>query len=481
MKKILFYTLLTAVALTTVSCDEDFNEDVAAPQTWPQEEAITLPGFVATAAAPVDLASADSVTVFAYTTPANLPEGTTIDNFRLEVTPDGVEGVKAITVDASANGKVTAAELQKIIEDNYGKRPVERTLNAKLYANLMKEGQASLLTCDPIAIKATPKAPQISQHYYVIGDPSKWELAETSLAFNHSGKDVYDDPVFTVVFPVSDGEVWFALTDDITVEKDDWSYVFGCVEGNGENGMEGTLGRRSDLTDDGSLKVVVDGDASFVKVTLNMMEYSYKIEKLNFAEYIYEVGNNNNWGNEGHPVYALQGPAFDGVYHGAIYLKSGFKFRSNAMDWDGTGNWGLNENKDEGILVNDAGSSDIALTKDGFYKIIVDLAKMTYSLTPFEQLSIIGDGQPGGWDNDTPLTYDETENCWKATGVKLTAEKFIKFRTIGSWDIINIGGTSLSNLVFNSNDNIPVEEGGTFTVKLFLETQAQPYATLAKE
>lgn len=25
MKKILFYTLLTAVAFTTVSCDEDFN------------------------------------------------------------------------------------------------------------------------------------------------------------------------------------------------------------------------------------------------------------------------------------------------------------------------------------------------------------------------------------------------------------------------------------------------------------------------
>ncbi|WP_294585996.1 DUF5115 domain-containing protein [uncultured Bacteroides sp.] len=481
MKKILFYTLLTAVAFTTVSCDEDFNEDVAAPQTWPQEEAITLPGFAATATGSVDLASGDSVAVFNYTTPSDLPAGTTIDKFRLELIPDGIEGAKAVTVNASANGKVASADLQKVIEDSFGKRPVERTLNANLYADLMKEGQASLLTCDPIIIKATPKAPQISQHYYIIGDPSKWEPAETSLAFNHSGKDVYDDPIFTVVFPVTDGEVWFAITDDITVEKNDWAYVIGCAEGNGNNGMEGKLARRSDIGNDGSFKIVVDGDASFVKVTLNMMEYSYQIEKLNFAEYIYEVGNNNNWGNDGHPVYALQGPAYDGVYHGAMYLKSGFKFRSNAADWNGSGNWGLNANKEEGILVNDGGSSDIALTKDGFYKIVVDLAKMTYSLTPFEQLGIIGDGQPGGWDNDTPLTYDEAEDCWKAAGVELTAGKSIKFRTIGSWDIVNIGGASLSNLVFNSNDNIQVEESGTFTVKLFLETQGKPYATLVKE
>lgn len=481
MKKILFYTLLAAVAFTTVSCDEDFNEDVASPQTWPQEEAITLPGFSATAAASVDLASGDSVAVFNYTAPSNLHEGTTIDKFRLEITPDGVEGAKSATVNASANGKVASVDLQKVIEDNFGKRPVERTLNAKLYANLMKEEQASLLTCDPIVIKATPEAPQISQHYYIIGAPSKWEVTETSLAFSHSGKDVYEDPVFTVVFPVTDGETWFAITDDVAIEKNDWSYVIGCAEGNGNNGMEGKLARRSEIGDDGSFKVVVDGDASFVKVTLNMMEYSYKIEKLNFAEYIYEVGNNNNWGNDGHPVYALQGPAFDGIYHGAMYLKSGFKFRSNAADWNGSGNWGLNATKDEGILINDGGSSDIALANDGFYKIIVDLAKMTYSLTPFEQLGIIGDGQPGGWDNDTPLTYDEAESCWKATGVELTAGKSIKFRTIGSWDIVNIGGASLSSLVFNSNDNISVEESGKFTVKLFLETQGQPYATLTKE
>lgn len=53
MKKILFNTLLCAAALTAVSCSEDFNEGVAAPQAWPQEEAITLPGFTATAASSV--------------------------------------------------------------------------------------------------------------------------------------------------------------------------------------------------------------------------------------------------------------------------------------------------------------------------------------------------------------------------------------------------------------------------------------------
>lgn len=157
MKKIIFYTLLTAVAFTTVSCDEDFNEDVAAPQTWSQEEAVTLPGFTASAVSTVDLASADSVVVFNIT-PSALPEGTTVDNFRLEITPDAVDGAAVVTVKTAGNGKVASADLQKIIEDNYGKRPVERTLNAKLYANLMKDGQASLLTTAPIVVKAIPRS-----------------------------------------------------------------------------------------------------------------------------------------------------------------------------------------------------------------------------------------------------------------------------------------------------------------------------------
>ena len=483
MKKHFLYTLLLGAAFSFTACDEDFD-DVAAPQAWPQEEAVTIPGFSATAVESIDLANAgEDVVVFNPQLSADLPEGAVIANYRLEVTPSVAGGgdtpaaradVKAkVTIQATAEGKVATKDLQAAIEEFFGKRPVERSMDAVLYADMMQGGQATLLTAASFIIKAKPKAPQISQHYYLIGDPSKWEPTEVSMPFNHSGKDVYEDPIFTIVFPVQDGETWFAVSDDKAAEANEWSLVFGCAEGNGENGMEGKLNRRSVLGNDGSWKVVVDGDAKFIKMTLNMMEYTYKLEKLNFAEYIYEVGDNNNWGQG----YALHSPQMDGVYHAALRLNGGFKLRSNLNDWDGAGNWGSNAEK--GILINDGGSGNIQVPQEGFYWVSVDLGKLTYQLQPFEKMGIIGDGQPGGWDSDTPMIYDAAEKCWKAEGVALEAGKKIKFRSLGTWDLANYGG-SLDNIIYNAGD-ISIAESGTFTVKLYLETAGKFYAELIKE
>lgn len=474
MNKKLVYGL--AIIAGLVSCNDDYT-DWASPQSNSENEAVekfTL--TVQPAVSSIDFATETAESIQLFST--NLQSGQT-DAYNVAFSAENV--TETVVLTAASDGTVASAELQDVVATIYGKAPVERTLSVKVSADVAISTADGTIVAEkeaqPFTLNITLDAPQISEHYYLIGAPSSWDMADTSLPFSHSGKNVYDDPVFTCTFPVEDGEIWFAITDDVTLEQNDWSYVFGCAEGNGQNGMEGKLKRRSELTDDGSWKVVIDGDAKFVKVTINMMEYSYSIEKLNFAEYIYEVGNNNGWG-EG---YALQGPNFDGYYYGAMYLVSGFKFRSNVGDWEGSGNWGLNASNDEGILVNDDVSGNISVAEDGHYMIEVNLVDMTYTLTPFTQLGIIGDGQPGGWDSDTPLTYNETEKCWEAANVQLSAGKSIKFRTVGSLDVVNIGGSSLSDLVFNSQDNIPVEKDGTFTVKLYLETQTTPHATLIEE
>lgn len=469
MKKILFYTLLTAVAFTTVSCDEDFNEGVAAPQTWPQEEAVTLPGFAATATSAVDLASGDSVAVFNIT-PSGLPEGTTVDNYRLEMTPEGVEDAKATTVNASANGKVASADLQKVIEDNFGKRPVERTLNAKLYANLMKEGQASLLTCDPIVVKATPKAPQISNHYYIIGDPSKWEPAETSLAFTHSGKDVYEDPIFTVMFPVADGETWFAITDDVTVEKNDWSYVFGCVEGNGNNGIEGKLARRSELSDDGSWKVVVDGDASFVKVVINMMEGTYSIQKI-VPEY-YIVGAMQGWSDskktcmlypQGKMTYSYT-TKFEGDGNLKLWLGSDFGI------WDACYGAAVDgSDAASGALVSTGAGAAVCPEKGAFYTFTADFSTMTYKWTKlenqapasYEKIGLIGDFN--GWGGDFEMEQVTPHN-WYVAGLTVEAEGGIKFRANAGWDVNWGVGADLSHDLSVDNYGVGSNGGGNLKI-----------------
>ena len=467
MKKYLLYSLFGAAALSMASCNEDFN-DVAAPQEWAQEEAITLPGLTVDSVTTVDLALAgDSVTIFNPSVSGTLPEGTTLDNFRINLVAEN--GQK--TLNASTTGKVATAELQTVIEELYGKRPTERTFTATVYANVMMNGQASLIKAET-TVKAIPVAPQISQHYYLIGAPSAWEPTCVTMPFNHSGKDVYEDPIFTIVFPVSDGETWFAVADDITVETADWKQVFGCAEGNGANGEEGVLKRRADLTDDGSFMVNVAGDAKFIKMTLNMMEYTYKIEKLNFQEFIYVPGNHQNWNPGAAP--ALQSPNFDGVYKGFSYLNGNFKF-TKERNWNGEYNFNDFATKDDIFFNNDG--SNINISEEGFYQITADVAASKLSAVK-TTWGIIGPAQAGGWDSDTDMTWNAADESWTAT-VELAADEF-KFRANDDWGI-NVGG-SFDNLS-QDGGNMKVAEAGTYEVKLFLtrSTSDKMYCTLTKK
>ena len=467
MKKYLIYSLFGAAALSMASCNEDFN-DVAAPQEWAQEEAITLPGLSISPVATVDLANAgDSVAIFNPSVSGTLPEGATVANFRVDLAAENGTS----TLNASTTGKVATADLQTAIEKAYGKRPEAREFAATVYANIMTNGQASLIKSET-TVTAIPQAPQISKNYYLIGAPSAWEPTCVTMPFNHSDKDVYEDPIFTIVFPVSDGETWFAVADDITVETADWKQVFGCAEGNGANGEEGVLKRRADLTDDGSFKVVVDGDAKFIKMTLNMMEYTYKIEKLNFEEYIYVPGNHQGWAPDKAP--RLHGANSDGKYVGYSCLDGGFKF-TKGPGWNfGEYNWGSFTSHPEGFTGE--GGGDITCTVKGFYLIEADVATGTLKATP-TTWGIIGDATADGWNSDQDMTWNTEKHCWCAT-ITLT-DGTIKFRANDGWDI-NFGGNP-DNLSANG-DNIPVT-AGTYDIDLYLErtTSENIYCTMTKK
>ena len=477
MKSISKYLMSALVVLLAASCQDAENE-FAGPQAYPKEDAITVPGFTASSTSAIDLATdAASVDVFNLSDAA-LPEGFALGTARIVIEPTDVEA-EATEIATDVDGMASVADLQALVESTYGKRPVNRAFKAQVYVDAIKDGQAVLIDAGVIDVNLTPKAPQISDAYYIIGEPGAWDPSDITLKFNHSGNDVYGDPVFTITIPVADndgdGNMWFAISDAIAAEAystsggKDWSKVIGCAEGNGNNTEEGKVARRAEIGNDGSFMIPVDGTAKYIRITLNMMDYSYKIEKLNFAEFIYERGDNNGWGG-----YALHGPNFDGVYYGAMKLNTMFKFCGDASDWNLAGNWGYSA---DGILGEN--SNDNIPCTSGFYMITADIANMTYKLTPFTKIGIIGDGQPGGWNDDTFMTYDETNHCWVATGVALTAGGSIKFRSDAAWDNVNIGGASLDKLVFNSIDNISVTTSGTYTVKLYLENESgQPYATL---
>jgi hypothetical protein len=321
----------------------------------------------------------------------------------------------------------------------------------------------------------------VADAYYLIGGPEDWagSAASKSQKFSHSSASVADDPVFTYVLEGTGGDIWFAIGDDEACDAitndGDWSKLFGTTKGNGENGLSGSLSRRSSLSDDGSFKV--DGTSKFIRVQINMAEMTYTITPLNFNEYIYEAGVNNNWGTEAQPLYCGDG---NGTYKGFFYAqdadwsggKGAFKFQAEFNNWDV--NYGFGSGNDsEGTLAE--GGDNIMVTP-GFYYAEIDIAAMTYKLTSISGIGIIGPAQAGGWDNDTDLAYNPETRAWEGT-VELAADEF-KFRANDGWDI-NWGGSE-NNLTQNGA-NMKIAEAGKYFIQFFPTCENKSYCKIEKK
>lgn len=463
MKKLSLYISIALAGLFMGSCSEDFK-DWADPQTNPQEDAITIPGFTATAAQAIDFASVttDSVNTFSLSSAA-LPEGFTLGNARIELTPQGVENATKTTVNTSLDGKGAVADLASVVESAYGKRPTARTFDAQVYVNAIKEGQAVLIDAGKINLVMTPKAPFIDAAYYLVGDMfttddvNGWNTISDKQTFKHSDKDVYEDPIFTITFETTKADQYWKIIPKANVDA-----------GNTDASAAGVVGPKVDGEDSitGSL-TNVDAKAGKIakagkyKLTIDMMDYSYTLEEVNYDPFIYFIGSTDGWKSNDQKL-ALVDDA-KGVYTGYVYLADPnaagfeFKFQRAQGNWDtaiGAGTFvsfgGAAIGVDNGNIGVNAG--------EGVYYMDVNLSEGTITATKIETMGMIGGFN--NWDGDAPMTWNADEYCFEATKVGVTADGW-KFRVNGGWDI-NLGG-SLNNLTAGG-DNITVAGN---TVKLY--------------
>ena len=113
----------------------------------------------------------------------------------------------------------------------------------------------------------------------------------------------------------------------------------------------------------------------------------------------------------------------------------------------------------------------------GYYLIVADTEKLTYTATP-TVWGIIGDATPGGWDNSTAMTYDKTTKVWTLTA-NLT-QKEMKFRANNAW-ALNFGDKGADGILdFNAPDNIKVPSAGNYTITLDLSSPRNYKYTLKK-
>ena len=439
--------------MAMVSCTEDYT-DWGNPQTNPQEEAVA---FGNGSVAPVDVINladvkTEKVKVASIVAPTSSDAAYT-PNYKINF--DGQ------SFDIDAEGNMAKADLVNYITNKYGKRPKERDIDATLDAWQSNGSTAvKMVTSETFQVKAIPEAPFIDNGYYLVGDMfttddvNGWTKG-VAKAFNHSEKDVYDDPVFTVSFETTKADQYWKIIPKKNIDADDlWAPGVVGPKVDGDDSMTGAL-------TNGEAKAGKIAKAGKYKLTINMMDYSYTIEEVNYDPFIYFIGSTDGWKSNDQKL-ALVDDA-KGVYTGYVYLADPnnagfeFKFQRAPGNWDtaiGAGTFvsfaGAAIGVDNGNLGVNAG--------EGVYYMDVNLSEGTITATKVETMGMIGGFN--NWDGDAVMTWNAEEYCFEATNAGVTADGW-KFRVNGGWDI-NLGG-SLNNLTAGG-DNLSVAGN---TVKLY--------------
>ena len=449
IKKILLgMTLL----MSMVSCTEDYT-DWGNPQSNPQEEAVSFGDGSVTPVDVIDLAKVETekVKVASIVAPTSSNAAYT-PNYKINF--DGQ------SFDIDADGNMATAELTSYIVDKYGKRPTERDIDATLDAWVSNGATAvKMATSEKFQIKAIPEAPVIEEGYYLVGDMfttddvNGW-TKEVAKAFNHSDKDVYEDPVFTVSFETTKADQYWKIIPKKNIDSGDiWAAGVVGPKVDGDDSMTGTL-------TNGDAKAGKIAKAGKYKLTINMMDYTYTIEEVKYDPFIYFIGATDGWTNAEQKLALVD--ANTGTYTGFLYCAdpnnwgNQFKFQRVAGSWDNEINAGA-FNTFDGAATNENGNIGVN-AGEGVYYFDVNLANGTIKATKVETMGIIGGFNK--WGGDAAMTWNAEEYCFEATNVGVTADGW-KFRVNGGWDI-NLGG-SLNNLTAGG-DNIAVAGN---TIKLY--------------
>lgn len=439
--------------MSMVSCTEDYT-DWGNPQSNSQEEAVAFGNGSVT---PVDVINLADVTTEKIKV-ASIVAPTSSD---AAYTPNYKINFDGQSFDIDADGNMAKADLVNYITNKYGKRPTERDIDATLDAWQSNGSTAvKMVTSETFQVKAIPEAPVIEEGYYLVGDMfttddvNGWTKG-VAKAFNHSDKDVYEDPVFTVSFETTKADQYWKIIPKKNIDADDlWAPGVVGPKVDGDDSMTGAL-------TNGDAKAGKIAKAGKYKLTINMMDYSYTIEEVNYDPFIYFIGSTDGWKSNDQKL-ALVDDA-KGVYTGYVYLADPnaagfeFKFQRAQGNWETAIGAGTFVSFDGAAIGVDNGNIGVN-AGEGVYYMDVNLSEGTITATKIETMGMIGGFN--NWDGDAVMTWNAEEYCFEATNAGVTADGW-KFRVNGGW-AVNLGG-SLNNLTAGG-DNLTVAGN---TVKLY--------------
>ena len=399
---------MALLSMGLVACNQDFETEFV-PQTNTPESLLQASDVTvaASSATTIDLADfideAEGVDKNIAIGTVSVKEGALPANTILKATVEFSKDadfansifLEANSLEGSNEISVKASELQDAYFNYITRNPATTDLYTRTVIYTVTGGDAEAIVGKPNenfyaerTVKFTPLFKvQISPAYYVIGAAAGWSAdAARTQKFSRSDADVYDDPIFTIIVDTGGDDCWFAIGDDAAldaVEAGDWNQLLG-VKGTSED-LEGTMDTRTNLGGDHSFHVT---GAKKLRITLDMMEYSYKIEPVNIADAYYLIGGPGEWNAESALTMQFSRSSkdlFDDPYFSYTFESTGgemwFAFGDkDAIDAVAEGTWNqLFGTKGESTDLS--GSFDRRYNLDGDHSFCVDGSAKFYRFT----------------------------------------------------------------------------------------------------
>lgn len=477
--------------MAMVSCTEDYT-DWGNPQTNPQKEAVAFGNGSVTPVDVINLADVKTEKVKV----ASIVAPTSSD---AAYTPTYKINIDGQSFDIDADGNMAKADLVNYITGKWGKRPTERDIDATLDAWLSNGSTAAkMATSETFQVKAIPEAPFIDAAYYLVGDLTEWGL-DTKLKFAHSDADVYEDPVFTLMFTTTkDNQCWKIIPQGNVDAGNIWAVenapkgVVG-IEQDGDNAMSGKLlTTNSKGNKAGAGKIA---KAGMYQMTINMMDYTYTIKQI--APEYYLVGKLQDWKSEPKDKTCL-------MYAETPMVQSyttQWNDDANLKIWLGSdwGDWNnaygsatmADANTPTGSLKVDNKAGAIVCPEPGaFYTFKADFSTMTYSWTKlenqnpteFEHVSLIGVG--GKWNDGDDIDMKQVaphnwfiETTLPVGGFKIRGNH--DWNKGGNWGYTKDQKFTSTGKLFNDGGSGDIKIATAGKYRIFFNDITNEYAIIA--
>lgn len=157
------------------------------------------------------------------------------------------------------------------------------------------------------------------------------------------------------------------------------------------------------------------------------------------------------WDDETPLVYSPENRKWIGGLH---LTAAEIKFRANH-------DWGYNYGSDAADGTLQAGGANIAVDVEADYAVEIDFSTPNEYKYAVNRWGLIGSATPGGWSDDTDLTWDAVNGVFTVTVDLVVGE--VKFRANDDW-ALNYGG-DLSDLS-EGGANIAIDADGNYTLTL---------------